>query len=186
MNGPVVVGTDGSGSALDAVALAVRITRSVDARLVVACICPDAKPDDAVADRASAALEAARELVGELPAEFRTLASSSAARGLTELAETEGASVLITGSSERGAFGRVVSGTTAERLLHGTAVPVAVAPRGYRRRGTEPLRALGAAFVNTPEGHRAVDVATELATRAGVPLTVYEVLAVEQNWFTPQ
>ncbi len=186
MNAPVVVGTDGSGSALDAVALAVRFARSIDTRLVVACVYPGAPADGRVPDQVSAALDAARELVGAFPADFRTVASSSAARGLTELAENEGASVLIAGSSERGAFGRVLSGSTAVRLLHGTAVPVAVAPRGYRRRGTKPFHALGVAFVGSPEGHKALDVAAELARRAGVPLTVYEVLAVEQSWFTPQ
>jgi nucleotide-binding universal stress UspA family protein len=79
-----------------------------------------------------------------------------------------------------------MSGSTAERLLHGTSCPVAMAPRGYRRYRTEPMRAIGAAFTDTPEGHEAVGVAADLAGRAGLPLTVYSVVALHSNWLRPE
>ena len=64
--------------------------------------------------------------------------------------------MVVVGSHRGGAFGRVASGGTAERLLHGSGCPVAVAPRGYRRRVTDKLRRVGVAFVDTPDGHEAV------------------------------
>jgi nucleotide-binding universal stress UspA family protein len=93
---------------------------------------------------------------------------------------------VVVGSTNRSAVGRVMSGSTAERLLHGTGCPVAVAPRGYRRHRREPLRAIGAAFTDTPEGHEAVRVAADLAGRAGLPLTVYSVIGLHVNWFRPE
>jgi nucleotide-binding universal stress UspA family protein len=190
MTPPVVVGVDGTDSGLDAAALAVRLAKATGAPLLVVCVYPEeprpgAGPDAEVRRHADAALEAARASLGaDGTAEFRAMPSTSPARALAELAEQDGAAVVVVGSSNRGAIGRVVSGSTAERLLHGTACPVAVAPRGYRRR-TDPLRALAVAYVDTPEGHEAVRVAADLAARSGLPLTLHSVIAVSTNWFVP-
>jgi len=191
MPASIVVGVDGTGSGLDAVALAVRVARATGDPLLLACIYPgdgrSGVDDDAAVQRpASSALEAARELVGEVAVEYRTAPSSSPARGLAELAEQEDAAMVVVGSHRRGAFGRVASGVTAERLLHGSGCPVAVAPRGYRRRGTDKLRRIGVAFVDTPDGREAVRRAAELAARSGLPLTLYSVVAVHINWFVPE
>jgi len=63
-------------------------------------------------------LAAARDA---LPAKHRArilaVASESPARMLTEVAEAEHADLVVVGSSHRGAIGRVLPGTTAERLL---------------------------------------------------------------------
>jgi nucleotide-binding universal stress UspA family protein len=190
MTAPIVVGVDGTGSGLDAVALAVRLARATGDPLIVACVYPrDTRPSadgDAAQGPAAKALESARELVGELAVQYRTTASSSPARGLAELAEHEDAATVVLGSHRRGVFGRVASGGTAERLLHGSACPVAVAPRGYRRRSTGGLRRIGVAFVDTPESHEAVRHAADLAARAGLPLTLYSVVGVHANWFVPE
>jgi nucleotide-binding universal stress UspA family protein len=190
MTAPIVVGVDGTDSGLDAVALAVRLARATGDPLLVVCVYPEeprpgASADAEVRRHADAALEAARASLGAGDtAAFRAMPSTSPARALAELAEQDGAGMVVVGSSNRGAIGRVVSGSTAERLLHGTGCPVAVAPRGYRRR-TGPLRALAAAYVDTPEGHEAVRVAADLAVRSGLPLTLYSVIAVSTNWFVP-
>jgi nucleotide-binding universal stress UspA family protein len=94
--------------------------------------------------------------------------------------------MVVAGSHRSGAFGRVASGGTAERLLHGSGCPVAVAPRGYRRRVTDKLRRIGVAFVDTPDGREAVGRAADLAARSGLPLTVFSVVAVHTNWFVPE
>src|ERR687898_795852 len=144
MTAPMVVGVDGTGSGLDAVALAARLAQATGDPLLVACVYPEGRRSgfDAAAVRgpAAQALEAARALAEEAPAEYRTVPSSSPARGLAELAEEEDAAMVVVGSHRGGAFGRVASGGTAERLLHGSGCPVAVAPRGYRRRVTDKLR----------------------------------------------
>jgi nucleotide-binding universal stress UspA family protein len=190
MTGPIVAGVDGTGSGLDAVALAARLARATGDPLIVACVYPRATRsggDDAAArEPAAKALEPARELLGDLTVEYRTTASSSPARGLAELAEAEDAATLVVGSHRRAAFGRVASGGTAERLLHGSDCPVAVAPRGYRRREDGGLRRIGVAFVDTPDGREAVRHAADLAGRSGAPLTVFSVVTVHHTWFVPE
>ena len=190
MSAPIVVGVDGTGSGLDAVALAVRLARASGEPLIVACVYPDDRRSgvdhDAVHGPAAKALEATRELVGELTVEYRTTPSSSPARGLAALAEQEDAAIAVVGSHRRGACGRVASGGTAERLLHGSGCPVAVAPRGYRQRVTDQLRRVGVAFVDTPDGHEAVRYAAGLAVASGLPLTLFSVVSVHVNWFVPE
>jgi nucleotide-binding universal stress UspA family protein len=196
MTRPVLAGVDGTESGLDAVAFGARLAGAVGAPLTVVCVCPEpaqlagAEMEDEVRRHADAILDAAGEVVagtaGDLPAERRTVAATSPARGLAELAERQDAEAVVVGSTNRGAIGRVMSGGTAERLLHGTGCPVAVAPRGYRRHRPEPLRAVGAAYTDTPEGHKAVRVAADLAARAGLPLTVYSVVFLHTNWLRPE
>jgi nucleotide-binding universal stress UspA family protein len=189
MTAPIVVGVDGTGSGLDAVALAAQLARVTGDPLIVACVYPEGRrpgSDAAVRGPTAKALEAASDLADEAGAEYRTVASSSPARGLTKLAEEEGAAMVVAGSHRSGAFGRVASGGTAERLLHGSGCPVAVAPRGYRRRITDKLRRIGVAFVDSPDGHEAVRHAADLAARSGLPLTLFSVVAVHANWFVPE
>ena len=192
MTRPILAGADGTDSGLDAVAFAARLAGAVGDPLVVVCVAPEdarlvgAEAEDDVRRHADAILAAAGEVAGDLPTELRTVFSTSPARGLCELAEQAGAEAVVAGSTNRGAIGRVVSGSTAERLLHGTPCPVAVAPRGYRRHRSGPLRAVGAAFTDTPDGHEAVRVAADLAARAGLPLTVCSVVSLHTNWLRPE
>jgi nucleotide-binding universal stress UspA family protein len=190
MTAPILVGVDGTGSGLDAVALAARLARTTGDPMIVAGVYPrEERPgadDEATRGPAAEALEAARKLLGELTVEYRTTASSSPARGLAELAEREDAGMVVVGSHRSGAFGRVASGGTAERLLHGSSCPVAVAPRGYRRRDEAGLRRIGVAFVDTPDGREAVRYAADLAARSGLPLTLFSVVTVHHTWFVPE
>jgi nucleotide-binding universal stress UspA family protein len=185
MTRPIVVGVDGTKSGLDAVALGAHLARATGDPLLVACVHPG-DGDGAAPGPAADALEAARELVGEVAAEYRPVASGSPARGLAELSEREDAAVVVVGSHRGGAFGRVASGSTAERLLHGSGCPVAVAPRGYRRRGIDKLRRIGVAFADTTDGREAVARAADLAARSGLPLTLFSVVTVHANWFVPE
>jgi nucleotide-binding universal stress UspA family protein len=66
-----------------------------------------------------------------VPARTAPLPGGSPARQLQELAQREDAAAIVIGSSHRGDVGRVLAGTTAERLLRGAPCPVLVAPRGY-------------------------------------------------------
>jgi nucleotide-binding universal stress UspA family protein len=189
MTGPIVAGVDGTGSGQDAVALAVRVARVTGDPLLVACVYPEDRRsgrDAAVHGPAADALEAARGLAEEAAADYRTVPSSSPARGLAELAEEEDAAMVVVGSHRGGAFGRVASGGTAERLLHGSSCPVAVAPRGYRRRVTDKLRGVGGPFPPPPDGQEAVRRAADLAARSGLPLTLFSVIPVRTNWFVPE
>ena len=91
-------------------------------------------------------------------------------RALTETAEREHADLVVVGSSHRGKVGRVLPGTTAERLLHGAPCAVAVAPRGYAR---DDIRHIGVAYEGSPEAEAALRAAEALALELGAALTVY-------------
>src|SRR5262249_35072195 len=58
---------------------------------------------------------------------------------LHDLLEDGDYDLVVVGSTHRGRMGRALAGTTAERLLHGSPCPVAVAPLGYRDREPRAL-----------------------------------------------
>jgi nucleotide-binding universal stress UspA family protein len=100
----------------------------------------------------------------------RSLAGTSAARALHGAAEESGAGLLVVGSTDRGGIGRVMPGSTAERLMHGAPCPIAVVPHSWQRGGG--LRTIGVGYVDTAEGHHALDNALALARRSGARLRV--------------
>ena len=95
------------------------------------------------------------------------LQSSSPARGLHDLAEREQADLIIVGSSERGALGRLTAGSTAHSLLSGAPCAVAVAPAGYAERPEQRLETIGVAYDGRPESDVALESAIDLARSAG-------------------
>ncbi|HEY0640634.1 MAG TPA: universal stress protein [Pseudonocardiaceae bacterium] len=194
MPGPVVIGHDGGPSAPDALALGLRCATLTGARVLVAVVYPAPAPigpgrvdAEWVAERrgeAAVCLERAREqmIAFGVPAgdvDFRAVASTSAAHGLSDLAEAERAGLVVLGSAARGEDGRTRAGSTAHRLLHGATSPVAVAPRGTRDRRWNDPPVIGVAYVDTPEARTALAVAADLATAAGATLRVCTVLAGE-------
>jgi nucleotide-binding universal stress UspA family protein len=109
------------------------------------------------------------ELAG-FKAEGRALESASPARGLHELAEDEGASLIVIGSTHRGPVGRVVLGSVGEILLAGTPVAVAVAPKGFAAGVPSAIRSVSAGFNRALEGHAALRTAAALASDLGAKL----------------
>jgi nucleotide-binding universal stress UspA family protein len=185
---PVIVGVDGGGSAEDAVVLGRWAARTLGAPLVVAVVHPapsalgSGRIDaEWVADRhraAEAVLEATRPLLADASEEvqYRVVASSSAAHGLHDLAEELTAEAIVVGSGKAGPRHRLFAGSTAERLLAGSLCPIAVAPAGME---TPPgaLGRIGVAYVDTPDGRAALELAARLARRTSSPLRLYTVVA---------
>ena len=94
--------------------------------------------------------------------------------GLDELAHRIDADVIVIGSAAGASNGRFLIGSTADQLLHGAHVPVAVAPTGYRRVSPSALGRLVVAFQDTPESHTALEWAVDHA--GDRPLTALTVL----------
>jgi nucleotide-binding universal stress UspA family protein len=133
--------------------------------------------EDLVLDCSPALEPLEQDLAGEgIAAECRALTGTSVAGALHAAAEAENAALLVVGSTRRGAVGRVLPGSTAERLLHGAPCPVAVVPRRWTRNGAPET--IGVAFADTPEGHEALRSAHALARRAGAKLRVLTVVRV--------
>lgn len=102
------------------------------------------------------------------------LESTSAARALHEEAERDGAAMLVVGSSRRSGSGRVLAGSTAERLLHGAPCPVDVVPRDWT--ADRPLSTIGVGYVDSDEAREAMRAAWALARRVGARLRAFTVV----------
>lgn len=117
--------------------------------------------------------EALQRLRDDLGVETRLLTEASVPRALHDLARELEAGLIVVGSTGRSRIGRVLTGSTAERVLQGAPCPVALAPRGYER---EPLRTIAVGWVDSPEGNAALTAAHALAARAGARLRVIAAL----------
>jgi nucleotide-binding universal stress UspA family protein len=182
----ILVGVDDSERSLDAVAFARALALASDAKVVIASSFPyDDAPSRAANLEFRAALEAdaertargmARRLDG-VPGErvsLRTPARTSAPHALHDLAGEEHADLIVVGSSHTGRLGRVLPGSTAERLLHGAPCAVAVVPLGYRE-GERELRRIGVAHDGSKEAAAALSAAVDVARAFGAGLRIVHV-----------
>ena len=169
---PILVGYDPRSGDRAPVRFAVAAARFTGAPLIVASVCA---PKHAVGhgeELEPHATQALDELTADLDTahEVRELRGTSAPRALHEAAEAEDAGLLVVGSTDRGAVGRLLPGSTAERLMHGAPCPIAVVPHGWEPRGAfDPI---GVAYVPTDEGVEALRGAHALARKAGARLRV--------------
>ena len=94
--------------------------------------------------------------------------SGSTWEGLEELAEQEGAALIVFGSDYRTAPGHAEPGNTAQHMLEGASVAIAVAAAGLR---TDKEGAIGSVSVaaDNPDT-AAIDTATALAESIGASL----------------
>jgi nucleotide-binding universal stress UspA family protein len=188
VTGPVVVGVDGGPAAPDAVALGCWLATALGTSLIVAAVHPgpaalgSGRVDaEWIADRRRAADRVLDEVRGSLTGvacaiDYRAIASSSAAHGLSDLAEQVGAAYIAVGSGRNAPPERLFAGSTAERLMAGSGCPIAVAPLGLK----SPLGALdriGVAYVDTPDGRAALEEAAALARHSGAHLRLTTVVA---------
>jgi nucleotide-binding universal stress UspA family protein len=185
--GPVIVGVDGGPAGTDALHLGRWAAETLDVSLIVAVVHPapaalgSGRVDaEWVADRhraAEAVLDGARTVLKDAagPIEYRTVASSSAAHGLHDLAEELKAQTIVVGSGKKAARERLFAGSTAERLLAGSVCPIAVAPAGME---AEPgaVGRIGVAYIDTPDGRAALAEAARLARRTSTPIRLYTVV----------
>jgi len=174
MRTPVIAGLDPLRPDPAPVVLGAALARLTGAPLVVAATYLHDAITDAVSGgrveddlRRTAEAELRRRTIG-LDAELVVVPGRSAAHALHDLATERGAGLLVVGSSRRGHLGRLAPGTTAERLLHGAACPVAVAPTGLAEDWAP--RRVGVGYLAVDEGEQALIAASALARRAGASL----------------
>jgi nucleotide-binding universal stress UspA family protein len=177
----IVVGIDDSAGAQDALAFATRLAECAGAsvRLATAFNYSD------VPSRASNetfrryleqdALELLRSAETSVDGVSGTdaIADPSAPHALHSLAEAVDAAMVVVGSTHRGAVGRVVPGSTGERLLHGSPCPVAIVPRGYA--DADPIRSVGVGYDGSEESQAALHAGYELARHCHATLRVIHV-----------
>lgn len=183
-----IVGYTPNDRGADAVALASAMARAQGAHLDLVHVVDRNTPYVALnpqGNRVSAAeqsvLTAERQglaLVPEgLQARFHVRQAESFAAGLIDAAKEYRAGLIVVGAAGNGLFKRFSIGSVANALLHASPVPVALAPRGYRR--TEPVSRLTLAVGQRTGAEAAIDVAIESAERRGVPLRLVSLVELD-------
>jgi nucleotide-binding universal stress UspA family protein len=179
----ILVGFDDTPAADDALAFAAQIARATGAsiRLVDAYPYDDRQmraADEAVRDYlhedAGAVLAGAADVLPDVDIAIEPVADVSPARALHDAAERCGAALIVVGSTHRGRVGRVLPGSTGERLLHGASCPVAVVPREYAKR-FGAIANIGVGYDASDESAAALSGACRLARRLGAGLHVAHV-----------
>ena len=176
----IIVGVDESGGSADAISLASRLAGITGAELMLVNVYPyDRRPSRTLNHEFEAHLrEGSLELLERLRREHagetiavKALADPSPAHGLHEAAEAEGAALVVVGSTHTGRAGRVLPGSTAERLLHGAPCPVAVAPKAYAQ-GSPERGIIGCGYDGSQSAQRALSAAHRVAAATGARLRV--------------
>jgi len=105
-------------------------------------------------------------LLGEPGVEQHVVVGASTGDALAQLAESQGASLVVFGSDYRTPPGRVEPGTSAQQLMDGGAVGVAIAPAGLRTKPDGGIRSIAVPLAG-PTNDVARQTARSLAEKLG-------------------
>jgi nucleotide-binding universal stress UspA family protein len=171
----IVVGVDGTDQSRDALELARELAPALDAEISAAAVL-QCDPVEAL-DRApyeaalqthfDEILELSDEQLQGLALERHRLRGASPAAELAKLAARLEACLLIVGSTDQGALGRVYPGSVGTALLSGSPCPVAIAPHGYAGGERSELELVGVGYDGRREARAALDFAEPLAADLG-------------------
>lgn len=178
-NVKILVGVTGGPQSQDALALAQTLADSLGAEILVCHVYAQAYnyPSQAHVDaewraflveQASEVIEWAQSELGGRPAEFMTYANRSSGVGLAEAAAEQSADIVVIGSAPGGAEGRITGGSTSDQLLHGSPVPVALAPRGYRNWAPAAIHRVVVAFQRSAESEHSLRTTLKALLGAGI------------------
>jgi len=167
----LIVSYDGTPNDDDALALGKLLTHT-GATLALAYIRHsrefDARREELAQHDAERRLEQGVAWLGDADIPRHVVFSGSTGEGLEHLAEAENASVIVFGSDYRTPPGHAEPGTTAQRLLEGGSVAIAVAAAGLRSR---PEAGIDAIAVAPTEGDTAAQESAEvLAEKFGAKI----------------
>jgi nucleotide-binding universal stress UspA family protein len=129
----------------------------------------DARREELAQHDAEQRLARGADLLGDPGIGRRVVISASTGEGLARLAEAEGASLIVFGSDYRTAPGHVEPGSSAQHLLDGGSVAVAIAPAGLRTQLDGEIRSIAVPLAG-PKNDVARSAAGALATHLGASL----------------
>ena len=138
------------------------------------------------ANSAKQAQECIDSIADGLEVNYHKVAHRSASGGLLEAVEELKSEVLVLGSAADGKLGQVVVGSTADRLLHSSPVPMAISTRGYRGSKAGGLTRITAAYPGTPETLHVVERVAALAERLNVPMRVVTFAVRGRTMYPPE
>ncbi len=168
MSADIIVSYDGTPNDDDAIALASLLAQA-GATIALAYVrhAPefDLRREELAEHDARRRLEQGAALLGDPGAAQHVVISPSTPEGLAKLAATERASVIVFGSDYRTPPGHAEPGTSAQNLLEGGPIAIAVAPAGLRTQTDAAIRSIGVVAAESDAGARRT--AEALAARLG-------------------
>ena len=164
----LIVSYDGTSNDDDALALGKLLARS-GATLALAYIRHsrefDMRREELAQHDAERRLEQGAAWLGDPNVPRHVVLSSSTGEGLEQLAEAEDASVIVFGSDYRTPPGHAEPGTSAQRLLEGGSVAIAVAAAGLRSQADVGIGSIAAVAADGDSAPR--EIAEALAAKLG-------------------
>jgi nucleotide-binding universal stress UspA family protein len=142
--------------------------------------------DQLAADSAKQAQQCIDSLATGLEVKFHKVAHRSVSGGLLEAVDELESEVLVLGSASEGKLGQVVVGSTADRLLHSSPVPLTISPRGYRGPKAGGLTRITAGYPGTPETLHVVERVAALAEQLNVPMRVVTFAVRGRTMYPPE
>lgn len=197
----VVVGYLAGKAGTSALNLGVEAARTLKTSLAVVTVVPkpwttpspariDAEyaqyADKLAADSATQARQCVAALDDTLEVSFHKYAHRSAPGGLLQAVAELKAEALVLGSASEGSLGQVVVGSTADRLLHSSPVPLAICPRGYRGSKSHRLTRITAAYPGTADSLHVVERCAALAKQLQIPLRVITFAVRGRTMYPPE
>jgi nucleotide-binding universal stress UspA family protein len=197
----VVVGYLAGKGGVSVLHLAVEAARTLKTSLTVTTVVPrpwltpspariDAEygewADKLAADSQQEAARCLAPIAGGLEVIYHKAAHRSVSGGLVDAVTELKAQVLVLGSASSGQLGQVVLGSTADRLLHSSPVPLAISPRGYRGSDSGRLRRITVGFPGTPETLDVVKQMAAFTDDLDVPLRVATFAVRGRTMYPPE
>ncbi|CQD05965.1 universal stress protein UspA [Mycolicibacterium conceptionense] len=187
----LVVGYLATPGGADALALAVRFARTLDAEINICIVLPpDTAPpgtvpkgggyEDVVAGQAQRWLDDARALVpDDVVAHTHLSFDESFTDGLIREALRLHTSAIVVGGAGGGLAGSFSLGSVVNELLHSAPLPVAVAPRGTRFSKVQRVHEITCAIGQRQGSDLLLDTAVRASRAAGVPLRLVSLVALD-------
>lgn len=171
MSSDLIISYDGTANDDDALALG-RLLAGTGASMALAYIRHsrefDPRREELAQHDAERRLEQGAAWLGDPDIPRHVVFSGSTGEGLEQLAESQGASVIVFGSEYRTPPGHAEPGTSAQRLLEGGSVAIAVAAAGLRSLGDGGIDSIA---VSAADGdHAAQETAEALADKLGAKI----------------
>jgi nucleotide-binding universal stress UspA family protein len=171
MSSDIIVSYDGTANDDDAIALAKLLAKG-GSTIALAYVRHarefDPRREELASHDAKRRLEHGAALFGDTDIAQHVVISPSTPQGLANLAAGEGASLIVFGSDYRTPPGHAEPGTSAQNLLEGGPIAVAVAPAGLRTEGDAAIKSI--AVVGAGADDSAARTADALAKQLGATI----------------
>ena len=191
----LIVGYLATPGGADALALGVRLARTLGAELGVSIILPPDRMvpslvpagnyDEHLAEQAERWLAEARASIpADVVAGTHVSFDDSYADGLIKEAARVQADLIVVGGSGGGLAGPYSLGSVVNELLHSAPVPVAVAPRGSRHWSENRVREVTCAIGERAGADLLLETAVRFSRAAGTPLRLVSLVALDPMFGT--